>query len=405
MDFYFLPALTAPSSVWAPGGRLSAQYAGTEIRRPKAPEIGNWMDEGLRGTPTYYPHALVSYYIWRDNPIQFNSEAVVFGDSGGFSVIRHGTARAEGAPHQRRLDPTDIVRWQSEVCTLGVLLDVPPEDYLKEHIWAQAKAKTVSYTKSGLRMYKQLRTEGTAFRWWGVVHGWNLEQRDVWWQEISDVYPFTEPGEGWAIRLRPRAGDPRGIALGLYWLDQREITRAHFLMAAHPTAMAVMLALGPATRLQFISCDSTSAARVAINRYIWVLNDGSKDPGLINRPADKEAYGWHAIEERGDERNVRQHLLEECGCFSCIQIQKDAEDWTDLVHATEFNSYWRHRFAFHNYILQFNEIKRLEAAAASNPEGLLRSVLGNSYGAVLKAFDGQEDLGDRGFPRGLLKGL
>lgn len=389
MEFRFLPALLEPSAVWAPGGSQSRQYIGPKREPPLQPvAVDNWMDEDLHGTHAYYPHALISYYIWRDHPVQWPTDGFIFGDSGGFSVMRYTVSRVGGKRFQQKLDPTDIVRWQNEVCNAGVLLDVPPGNLTKKRIWKRALPKTVSNTKKGLILYEQLRAQGTEFRWWGVVHGWMPAHWDVWWRKISEVYPFTDEGEGWAMRIRPTAWDPVGIAHGLRWLQQHKITRTHFLMAGNPTSIAVLLVLGDQTDLQSITCDATTAGRAAINRTVW-------------RP-DKP-FKFKLVTEREQERTARDYLLEKCECFSCDGIRRDAEHSPDDILHGEYGQYWIHRFSFHNHILQLAQIKKLKEAAKDNPDGLLRELLGNSYGATLRAFDGTESIPHaQGMPRSLL---
>ena len=401
MEFHFLPAMAKPVCRWTPAGIASAQNIGkTRTKNPfqKLP-CNNWMDEVLRGTPMYYPHMLISYYYFRNMAVQFPADGFIFGDSGGFSVLRYGMGRPEGvylgnknilkgsgaAAHQRRIDPVDVLHWQSKICTAGVLLDMPPVNLKGERIWRVACATTLQNTKLAVTLYEKLRRDNTPFRWWGVAHGWTEEHLDNWWGAVSKVYPFTDEGEGWAIRARPTSHDPVAVTRRLRWIQRRKITRAHFLAAASPAAMAAIIVLGPEAGLEFASCDSTVGTAQAKNRTLMLPT--------------ADGLGFKQLAETGDARNARDYLLK-CPCGSCEQLRKDADAWPTVVGG-KFNEYWTLRFVFHNMLTVFKLVATLEAEAKIDGHALLRAVMDSqpargsarpTRGRVLRAFAGQEPM-------------
>ena len=376
-EFRFLPALAAPPTPWAPGGKCSAQFAGREpkdtanLRAARKLSLSNWMDPKFKGTEAYWVDTLVSYYYFRDLGLTLDPDAYVLGDSGGFSLVRYGKSRPDGPPHARRLDARDIIRWQASVCTAGLILDMPPEELDGTNIYEKALHETTEFTRSALATYKKLQADGSAFKWWGVVHGWGHNHWNTWYDTIRQVYPFDEPGEGWSMRIRPVAWDAVGIARALRWLDRHSISRTHILMATSPGAMTTILVLGAQTGLEFITCDSTSAATVAFNRSVWRRNPG-------------KPFALEVIPEKGDERQARDFLLNDCDCLSCTELHTEVAERPELIKP--YSQYWKHRFSFHNHIQQFALVRALQTAATTDGEALLREVLGKKATKVWEAF-------------------
>ncbi len=394
--FLYLPALADGVTRWIPLGRRSAQNLATSKTRNPLQKLSfeNWMDESVQGTPAYYPDVLITYYYFRDRAISFSKDAYVFGDSGGFSVMRYGMGnkvpfytvggvpctllkRYAGAPHQQSVDVVDVLRWQETNCNVGVILDMPPVDTKGNKILGEAQTVTLSNTKRALPTYLQMRREGTAFRWWGVVHGWTEKQMEQWWNKVSEIYPFVDDGEGWAFKARDPSSNPIAIANCLHFIKDHNMKRAHFLAAAAPGAAATMMVLGAQAGLELLTSDSQTADVAARNRHVI---QPTQD-GLAITP----------IQERGKD-DVGRRYLRQCNCYSCSQIPHDQEAHPALVNGG-YNEYWTHRFIFHNNIMLFQLMSRLQKEADTNPDALLRTVLGDdTYSAVLKAFDGRHPI-------------
>ncbi len=421
MDFLFLPALSAPPSRWAPAGPASNQYVGkiskAALKNPlHEVSLLNWMDEELQQSNAYYPHLLLSYFYFRNVALQLPDDGYVFGDSGGFSVMRYGQGRARavyfydpwkktcsnilkgsgGAEHQRCVAPVDVVRWQANLasCDAGVVLDMPPVTLEGKNVWTVALQETLKNIRAALPYYERLRDSGGEFKWWGVAHGWTQEELDMWWREVSAIYPFTEEGEGWAFKARDPSYSPEAIARCLYFIKTRRIKRAHFLAAAKPVGIATLLVLGPEAGLEFVTSDAESAGLLARNRKIICQSE----------------YGmrYTYVEEKGEGREVRDWLLQ-CPCASCTQIEGDAKRWVAQlgdVEGGEYNEYWTFRFHFHNVLAHVSMVAALQSAAEEDPDALLREVLGKKYSTVLRSAEGRESTQmSTGVPRSMLEGL
>jgi len=381
VKFLFLPALSSQLTRFMPGGLASAQYAGKPTRSSSPMQrlrCPNWMDEQVRGTQAYYPHVLASYYYFRNIALALPKDGYVFGDSGGFSLMRHdGEERAGVAPHQRRLDPVDVLEWQARLCSVGALVDKPPVDGSGNRIWELALTITAKNARDAAEAYPCVRERFPDFRWWGVVHGRDGNDLERWYQAIRAIYAFEAPGEGWAFKPRP-ASDPVGTARCLSFIRQHpEITRAHFFAAASPQAVAVICALGAGCGLEFASADAETSGNLARNRKLL-------------RPTP-DCWGYrYGLAEVGEERTCRDYLLWKCTCFSCQALREDAERFPEVVMG-KYNEYWLHRFHFHNHLAQVRVMQNIIEAAANQPDALLRAVLGKGYGPVLRVFDGQPD--------------
>ncbi|KKN68888.1 hypothetical protein LCGC14_0446740 [marine sediment metagenome] len=391
MKFLYLPALADGTTRWIPGGKASRQFLGKTTSRNPLQDLSfvNWMDDEVKGTDAYYPHTLITYYYFRDKAIALPKDAYVFGDSGGFSAMRYGMSNSvpfyevggvscsllkgfAGAPHQQKLDPVDVLKWQEALCTVGVVLDIPPVDMEGKRIWEFALETTLANTKRALPAYLRLRKGDTAFRWWGAVHGWTAKHMERWWSDMARIYPFEDEGEGWAFKARDPSSNAKAVAYCLHFIKQHNMKRAHFLAAVAPQAAATLMVLGPQTSLEFLTSDAQTADIAARNRHvIQTVQDG-----LATKP----------LEERGDN-NVGRMFLRQCDCYSCTQILEDEEKYPDLVSG-KYSEYWTHRFVFHNHIMLFRLIARLQHEADTNPDALLHEVLGTDYGPVLRAFDG-----------------
>lgn len=401
-----LPALAMGEPTrWNPGGRGSAQNTEKPMDNKSLPAVldttlddrwhlspPNWMDERLRGTPAYYPHALISYYHWKDVKFRFPKDSYIFGDSGGFSIMTLAAV----------VDPRDVIRWQLRNCTVGVLLDVPPRDPRRtkgksegsDFIWNSAVKSTVANATLALPQYEEARKKGTAFRWWGVCQGGTLSQLKQWYDSVAKVYPFDDEGEGWAFKPYPRI-NAENTARVLGFIKQRKVRRAHFLMTTGVETVATLLALGPEAGLDLVTYDSSSASAAGINRVVYVPRSDFLD--------------WSTLEEKtrasgGTDRTVRDFLQHKCQCPSCNMLREDMPK----VPPKLLDEYWKYRMIFHNTLAMLRVFETLSAASKSDPHGMLKEILGHQkYSATLQAFEGRLAVKGvvEGTPRGLLDAL
>lgn len=353
---------------------------GHEARARGQPALTTgWWDE----EPMRYPHALISYAHWTA-PFTFPKDAYIFGDSGGFT-LRSPTINL-------KIDPVDVLQWQASMCTVGCVLDLPPKG-LKQRIWQHGMDITVKHTRRALPTYRRLREKGTDFRWFGVLHGNNEAEVREYHAAVSAVYPFTDPGEGWAIRPEPYV-DIYATARSLRILKSLGIKRAHFLAATSQDVIAVLLALGPRAGLELVSYDSAYAVKSGFNRHVFV-------------PA-ADGLTFTILSEEGPSRAGRDWLLHECPCRVCAYMRVRSEQVPRAekeLHADKFAGWWSSWLQFHDLHIQEQCTARQAELAVKDPEELLRRQLRSThadqdYSTVLRIFeeDGHEPSG--GAPSG-----
>lgn len=381
----YTPALMPRGDPFLPGHKVKAATGFKPASRPW--DIPNWLDERLKGTAAYYPHALASYFHWRDLKHRpFPADGFTMGDSGGFTVMTKGA----------KIDPRHVLRWQVDTCKVGVVLDVPPVDVGKKRIFEDALDKTKKNTQLVLDHYLKLRKAGSPFRWWGVVHGWHEADLAHWHQQMADIYPFTDEGEGWAFKARPHI-NPRTTARVLRFVAQQpEMKKIHLLMTTGTPAIAVLLVLGPQAGVEFASYDSTTFTLQAINRTLMV--------------PDADGFNYIMQRETGKERQVRDYLLETCDCLSCAAIRDDLQRYPDLAKSKQvlqWSGYWVFRFAYHNLLCTIQLFDNLRSAAKRDGRKVLEAMLGrDEANTIWRVFAGNEPFTEStGTPRDILSFL
>ena len=418
MKFLFLPAMASGIERMF---RTSRVVGVRTNRRPHQIDVGEedrglvlwdgeltlrpWTHKKYEGTPLEYDHLLLSYYYFRNRALTL-PKGYIFGDCGGWSIKRYGMNRPKGiyrggknilnysggARHTRTLDPVDVLRWQADVCTVGALIDIPPVGEKKKVIFEKALATTLDNTGRALSTYERLQRDGHPFRWWGVVHGWTLEDLTTWWNKVRDIYPFDKKGEGWAFSARGggTSHNPVAIAHTLRFIQKQKIRRVHFFAAAGAGAGAALCALGPRAGVQFVTVDSKGPFDMALNRKVILEN--------------KDGLSYKDGFEEGENTNCRDYLLEKCKCHSCDELREEYSKYKALIMEGGFNEYWRYRFAMHNLIRYFTMFSNIEKAAEEDADELLRIVLGNRCSEALQTFDGRRAwAANTGRPRSLFE--
>jgi hypothetical protein len=307
-----------------------------------------WID----ASPLRYAHGLISYVHWK-RPFVFPPGAHIFGDSGGFTL---GVGRTDV-----RLDPVAVLEWQAGLCTVGCILDLPPWAGGRR-VWERALETTVANTRRALPVYERLRAGGSAFRWWGVIHGNTPDEQEIWRSAVAAVYPFTDEGEGWALRAEPYV-HPFTVASSLRMARRAGLRRMHFLAATGYRVIATLLCLGQEAGLDLVTYDSTFAIKSGLNRRIL--------------RADDTGFRWTNILESEAEMHVRHYLRDECACAVCADLRhRTPPRRSSLLPVKNGFSGWDGLWLqLHNVQTQLDVIARQWAAAQRDPAGLLREVL------------------------------
>lgn len=333
--------------------------------------ITGWWDQ----PPFSYSHLLISYVHWK-KPFKFPEGAYVFGDSGGFSL------RSETRAHT--IDPLDVLTWQAGLCTVGCVLDLPPR--AKQRIWHHGMKVTVEHTKRALPEYKRIRATGSKFRWWGVLHGNNEAEVREYHENLAAVYPFTDDGEGWAIRAEPNV-NIYSVARSLRILRHLGIKKAHFLAATSQDVIAVLLALGPQAGLEVLTYDSAYATKSGFNRHIF-------------RPRE-DGITFAIMTEEGEDRTGRDWLMHQCPCDVCAYMRIRSQQVDDpriakaqpQLLAPEFGGWWSTWLQFHDLHIQQKLTAAQAVEAEKHPDSFLRMMLSaKEYTQVMRIYeeDGHE---------------
>ena len=328
----------------------------------------NWLDPRLRGSACYYPNMLLSYHHWRtERRLQLDGSQFLFGDSGGFSVATQAVF----------LNARNVIQWQLRHCEVGPILDDPPAKIAgvprlendAASNWEKSIRLTVLNTKRALPYYLKALANGSRFRWWGVVHGENYKQLKQWYGKIFEVYPFTNPGEGWAFKAFPPTS-PSGTARCLRFIESHNIQQAHFFRNGGIEAVTTLLCLGPEAGLDFVSYDASTPIKHGINRRLMIPSS--------------DFLSWKIRNEKFrdlGETFARDYMKDECPCSSCQWLREDLKECPDIE-----DEYFKYRMSFHNLLIAVKVFDALFEASKQDPRGLLREKLGKDYKATLRAF-------------------
>lgn len=360
MRQYLLP-------VWG-HSRFSAAAKDFGLRMENGKVVG-WWDE----PPMNYGHVLISYVHWKPS-YHFPKGCYVFGDSGGFSLA---TGRVS------KIDPIDVLEWQASMCTVGCVLDSPPNSPGKNshRIWHSGLDETLKRTERALPVYRQMRKQGTAFRWWGVLHGNTEAEVREYYEKMCAIYPFEDEGEGWAIRAEPFV-NIYCVARSLRILKHLGIKKAHFLAATSQDVIAVLLALGPEAGLELLTYDSAYAVKSGFNRHIFRPNE--------------DGLTFSIQSEYGEDTEGREWLRLKCPCAVCAHMRQRAEvvpkAQRELLQS-KFGGWWSTWLQFHDLHIQERLTEAQAQFAAKDPDGLLKKILTEKeYTLVRRIFeeDGHE---------------
>lgn len=329
----------------------------------------HWLDP--TNEEDYHPAVLKSYALWRKTSRQWPWEPRppglnIFGDSGGYSLVTGTEA----------IDPERAMRWQLRNSTMGVILDVPPYrpgstiqfSGSAHQYWDQSVRSTLSNVRRGLRLYEKAREDDNPFRWWGCIQGETYEQLEEWHGKVSDIYPFTDEGEGWALAPKPST-DPIAIARHLRFAREHGIKKIHLLQVTSPRLVGMAFALAHLEGdFNYISFDSATATRCAINRMALVPKGG----GLF-------AF----VRQRGNAEGIVHDTI----MGAPERFSKYYRDAYPLD-----NDEWPHYVLLYNHFVMVEAFETLWARAEEEPRELLREVTGRRFGKVLREWHGEHSI-------------
>lgn len=341
----------------------------------------HWLD---KDTSVFYPYALGSYALWRDQRhFPFSRDDVtIFGDSGGYTLVTQSATM---------IDPTEVIHWQIENCTRGVILDVPPyrpnsaiqfRGAAGEY-WTESILATESNVRRAEPIYREakygapvsldapfnrviaINPEDQKFSWWGVVQGENRDQMEEWHARIAAIYPFNNPGEGWALAPKPST-DLLSCTRYMRFAHDKGLRNVHLLQVTAEKTVGLILALAAISgQFDLVTYDSASALRCAINRSAIV----------------PEGIGMGYIKEvSADGDNTVLNFMRGCTCQACQWLREDEP---------LSNAEYPHYILLHNHLIMLASFELMFKVAQLDPDRLLRWATKDSglYGAVLQEWD------------------
>jgi hypothetical protein len=226
-----------------------------------------------------------------------------------------------------------------------------------------------------------MRAAGSAFRWWGVLHGNNEEEVREYHRALSNIYPFTDEGEGWAIRPEPQV-NIYAVARSLRILKHLGITKAHFLAATSQDVIATLLSLGPQAGLEVMTYDSAYAVKSGFNRHTF-------------QPTE-DGLTFRILTEEGEQTFGRDWLMYHCPCSVCAHMRVRSQEIPKAraqLQDKKFAGWWSTWLQFHDLHIQQQLTLAQAAAAEKDPTALMKLVLGEaSYAKVMRIYeeDGHE---------------
>jgi hypothetical protein len=178
------------------------------------------------------------------------------------------------------------------------------------------------------------------------------------------VYPFTAPGEGWALAPKPST-DLLSCTRYMRFAHEKKLKNVHFLQVTADKTVALVLALATLSgNLELVTYDSASALRCAINRSAITPN----------------GFGQQYIKEATllNETTVAD-FMKTCPCQACHWLR---EDWPLS------NAEYPHYILLHNHLIMVESFRLTFAEAQSDPDRVIRWAAKGQYSAVMNEWEG-----------------
>ena len=269
----YLPAVSG--AMMNMGWKLPAVEAGHPDKM-----LTFWQDNGFLDKP--YKYMLVSAFygiaFQKGKEQSFREmcdvgkDVYILGDSGGFQAVSQ----------QKILDPADVIAWQNQNCTTGLILDVPPYEMAKSRedeeeegnksFLAQFGAEkdfegSLKYTLKNATVMKKGQKE--LLNLYGVIQG-NTKEKAIRWFKTLKHLDF----EGWSLAPKP-SGDPDTLQ---WWLELAyeylEDAPLHILQIGSPLAVAMTTRFCYKKYKGTITYDNSTPLKLATNYRGYMDRDG-----------------------------------------------------------------------------------------------------------------------------------
>lgn len=150
----------------------------------------------------HHPYMLVSYYYSGKIPdyrktLRIQDDVQLMADSGGYSIFTQGGD----------ISPVDVLRWQEKNSDIAFSLDLPPAR--SENTTRCSPGKVIYHnidkfeenaeiSRKNNIIFQENRTTDK-LKIYNVIHGYNLETMNLWWDYVTPGIDF----EGYATGAKP----------------------------------------------------------------------------------------------------------------------------------------------------------------------------------------------------------
>jgi hypothetical protein len=208
---------------------------------------------------------LSQFYFSKINPrveYDINSRVKLMGDSGGYQILTQQVAT----------EPLHVLNWLEEYCSVGMTLDVPPDDKgAKDHLYfLKCLERTEHYVETMARHRSQPSSTPYELQLLNVIQGENTDDVEIW---LGRMIEYQNSLDGFAFPYR--AGLPLEFIIWVVGkLLEEKPARLHLLSATGLTLMPLLCYISRSTKT-IISVDSTSHALPA-SKHKFVLPGGTR---------------------------------------------------------------------------------------------------------------------------------
>lgn len=269
-------------------------------------KISWWSDNAL----IPYDSVLMSAYfamgrVDHREDMECRDDVLFFGDSGGFQLLSMGEKDPKRkAKLEAKLNPRNIIKWQQDVCDIGMTLDVPLPRH-NENPYTEAKFQ--SYLKTSTQNGNLMRElhENKNLQLFDCLHGKNLEDLTQWYKTTTQEHEF----DGFSLSSSTVIKKLLPLRLG-FAMEHFEGKPFHILGVSAPQ-LVLLMAYANKYAKSTIYFDSSSASlgrmyRKYVNFY------------------DIAGGGIQLVEEHEKYENMKRFT---CPCPVCSELDDISDLW------------------------------------------------------------------------------
>lgn len=214
-----------------------------------------------------HPHVLISYHYCKKytnyrKQLRVKKDIKIWADSGGYSVATQGFD----------VNALEALRWQESNSDIAFSLDIPPTTVTKvgrvspgknERLGLAEFERNAEISRKNNIVFQENRKREDLLIY-NVIHGYNLDTFDLWWDYATDGINF----EGYATGAKPTNNMLLQALCLMYLYNKGVRNRIHLLGVSGITVIPVLV--WASQYIDNISFDSTSYGYGARTRaYVY----------------------------------------------------------------------------------------------------------------------------------------